>query len=323
MTDWPPRAFVMTAGIGRRLRPLTYVRAKPAVPVAGVPLISRILRLLHTQGLTEAVLNLHHRPETLAAIVGEGRDLGLTVRYSWEHPVLGSAGGPRRALPLVECDPFLIVNGDTLTNLNLRALWEAHRNSGALVTMALVPNPDPAKYGGVLVSDEGWVRGFCKAGHAERSYHFIGPQVAAHDAFRRVPYGEFAESVWGIYPPLIAERPHAIRAFLADASFLDIGTVEDYVTTTEIVAAAEGVDPWTPGRRVRVAATAHVARTIMWNDVSIGDGACVDDAVLTDGVAIPAGATYARCAIVRAEGRTPQGRERIEGDLLIAPLRAD
>ena len=61
------------------------------------------------------VLNLHHKPETLAALLGEGRDVGMRVRYSWEHPVLGSAGGPRRAMPLVGDDPFLIVNGDTLT----------------------------------------------------------------------------------------------------------------------------------------------------------------------------------------------------------------
>ena len=72
VTAWPPRTFVMTAGIGQRLRPLTYVRAKPAVPVAGVPLISRILRRLRDQGIGDVVLNLSHKPETLAALIGEG-----------------------------------------------------------------------------------------------------------------------------------------------------------------------------------------------------------------------------------------------------------
>jgi NDP-sugar pyrophosphorylase family protein len=310
----------MTAGIGQRLRPLTYVRAKPAVPVAGVPLISRILRLLSTQGVSEAVLNLHHRPETLAAIVGDGRDLGIAVRYSWEHPILGSAGGPRRALPLIEHDPFLLVNGDTLTNLNLRAMWDTHLSSGALVTMALVPNPDPTKYGGVIVDREGWVHGFRKPGHREPSYHFIGPQVAAHAVFARVPEGQLAESVWGIYPELIAERPRSVRAFISHASFLDIGTVADYVSTTAIVAAAEETDAWVPGRRVQVTASARVERSIVWNDVTIGEGAIVEDCVVADGVSIPAGASYRGCAIVRADGRVPYGRERIDGDLLIAPI---
>jgi NDP-sugar pyrophosphorylase family protein len=311
----------MTAGIGQRLRPLTYVRAKPAVPVAGVPLIGRILRLLHAHGVSEAVLNLHHRPETLAGLIGEGLDLGVAVRYSWEQPILGSAGGPRRALPLIEDDPFLIVNGDTLTNVNLHALWDTHVTSGAWVTMALVPNPEPAKYGGVLVDGEGWVRGFHKPGHTEPSYHFVGPQVASHAAFAPLPEGVHAESVWGIYQPLIAERPRSIRAFLCDASFLDIGTVSDYVRTTETVAAAERTDPWVPGKRVQVAASASVTRSIVWNDVTIGDGATIADAVLTDGVSIPPGASYSRCAIVRvAEGITPRGDERTDGDLLIAPI---
>jgi NDP-sugar pyrophosphorylase family protein len=296
------------------------VRAKPAVPVAGVPLISRILRLLHGHGVKEAVLNLHHRPETLAAILGEGRDLGVALRYSWEFPILGSAGGPRRALPLIQDDPFLLVNGDTLTNVNLRALWDEHRDSGALVTMALVANPDPQKYGGVLVDDDGWVLGFCKPGHKETSYHFIGPQVAAHEVFLRAPADQLAESVWGIYQPLIVERPRSIRAFISEASFLDIGTVADYMATTAIVASAEDTNPWIPGRRVQVATSARVIRTIIWNDVTIGEGAVLEDTVLADGVAIPAGTSYARCAIVRANGRTPQGNERIEGDLLIAPM---
>ena len=162
-----PPALVLTAGLGTRLRPLTYVRAKPAVPVNGHALVRRILLWLHGQGVREAVLNLHHRPETIAALVGDGADLGVRVRYSWEQPVLGSAGGPRHALRLLTdggLDRFLVVNGDTLSTMDLAAMLEAHAASGALVTMALIPNPRPDKYGGVLVSDGGHVTRFTRAG---------------------------------------------------------------------------------------------------------------------------------------------------------------
>jgi hypothetical protein len=99
-------ALVLTAGLGTRLDPLTRVRAKPAVPVAGEPLVRRIIRGLVAQSVTELVLNLHHLPATIAAVVGDGRDLGATVRYSWEQPViLGSAGGPALALPLINASP--------------------------------------------------------------------------------------------------------------------------------------------------------------------------------------------------------------------------
>ena len=139
-------ALVLTAGLGTRLRPLTYVRAKAAVPVNGEALARRVLRWLARQGIHQVVLNLHHHPASIAAAVGDGSDLGLQVRYSWEQPVLGSAGGPKHALPLLTdrtrggADTFLIVNGDTLTDVDVARVIDAHTRSGALVTMALVPN---------------------------------------------------------------------------------------------------------------------------------------------------------------------------------------
>src|SRR5204863_7872116 len=134
--------------LGTRLQPLTLVRAKPAIPVAGEPLIRRIVAWLAGQGVTELVLNLHHLPETVAAVTGDGSDLGARVRYSWEQPLLlGSAGGPRRALPIIGSQRFFLVNGDTLTDVDLQAMAGGHDASGALVTMALVANRKPHKYG--------------------------------------------------------------------------------------------------------------------------------------------------------------------------------
>jgi NDP-sugar pyrophosphorylase family protein len=299
---WPPRALVLTAGLGTRLRPLTYARAKAAVPVAGVPLAIRILRWLRSHDITEAVLNLHHRPETLTRIVGEGRELGMSVRYSWEQPILGSAGGPKRAIPLIERDPFLIVNGDTLTNVDLQRLWEEHHRSGAMVTMALVPNPAPEKYGGAVVDDEGWVTGFTRRGSSEPSFHFIGAQVTAHAAFAHAEMGVPSESVLGVYPIMMKERPRAVRAFISHASFLDIGTPRDYVDTNEIIARSEGVQPWMHGARVEIAPSARVSRSILWDDVTIDADAILEDCVVTDGVAIAAGAQFRRSAIVQVDG---------------------
>ena len=157
-------ALLLCAGLGTRLRPLSSVRAKPAVPVAGEPLVRRILRWLSANGVDDVVLNLHHLPETVCAVVGDGADLGLRARYSWENPVLGSAGGPRRALPLLGSDRFLVVNGDTLTDMALSGLVGEHDRSGALVTLVVVPNSAPDRYGGVLVDDEGAVTGFVGRG---------------------------------------------------------------------------------------------------------------------------------------------------------------
>src|SRR5437763_741929 len=139
----PLRGLVLTAGRGTRLQPLTRARAKAAAPVDGEPLARRAIRWLVGHGVRDLVLNLHHKPESIAAAVGDGGDLGARVRYSWESPILGSAGGPRHALPLIFDRPsplrgsggtFLIVNGDTLTDVDLPAMIEQHRRTGALVT---------------------------------------------------------------------------------------------------------------------------------------------------------------------------------------------
>ena len=187
-------ALVLTAGLGTRLRPLTDVRAKPAIPVAGVPMIRRIISWLAAHGVTDLVLNLHYRPETLTAVVGDGTDLSARVRYSWEPRILGSAGGPRQALPLVAADPFLVVNGDTIADVDLAGLAAAHDTSGAIVTLALVPNHEFHRYGGVLLDPQGRVTGFVNRGpSAEGSYHYIGVQVVQGAAFDAVAQGEAAD----------------------------------------------------------------------------------------------------------------------------------
>ncbi|HSK10291.1 MAG TPA: nucleotidyltransferase family protein, partial [Vicinamibacterales bacterium] len=185
MAGLPP-CLVLTAGFGTRLRPLTCLKAKPALPVAGDPLVTRILRWLAAAGVERFVLNLHHLPETIQAVVGDGSALGVEVRYSFEDPILGSAGGVRRALPLLAASRVLVANGDTLTDVDLHAMLAAHAASGALVTMALVPNEEPARYGGVLVDAAGAVTGFVPRGSAPPSWHFVGVQVLEAHALSTV-----------------------------------------------------------------------------------------------------------------------------------------
>jgi NDP-sugar pyrophosphorylase family protein len=224
---------VLTAGLGTRLRPLTDVRAKPAIPVAGTPMIRRIGAWLVSRGVDDLVLNLHHLPETLTACLGDGRDLGARVRYSWEQPVvLGSAGGPRRALPIIGATTFFIVNGDTLTDLSLAPVAAAHAATHALVTMALVPNRAPDRYGGVRMGEDGQISGFVSRGaQAVGSYHFIGVQIAESEVFADVKDGDVINSTRGVYDILIASQPGSIRGYLCEAAFWDIGTPEDYAAT--------------------------------------------------------------------------------------------
>lgn len=307
------RALVLTAGLGTRLRPLTLVRAKAAVPVDGEPLACRVIRWLVSRGITDLVLNLHHRPASITARIGDGADLGARVRYSWENPVLGSAGGPRHALPLLldaalsprggcgsprTSRTLLLVNGDTMTNVDLAALADCHRRTGALVTMALIPNPRPDKYGGVVI-DGDVVTGFTKRGSGIESFHFIGVQVIDPGVLQPLDDNVFVESVLGIYPGLMAASPGSIRGFISDASFHDIGTPADLLATSLDLAAADG-RPGAPrrGTRVHIDASATVERSLLWDDVVVRQGAALRECIVADGVTIESGESFERQAIV-------------------------
>jgi NDP-sugar pyrophosphorylase family protein len=291
--------------------------------VDGEPLARRTIRWLAGHGVRDLVVNLHHKPESIAAVLGDGRDLGARVRYSWESPVLGSAGGPRHALPLLldalapgARGTFILVNGDTLTDVDLPAMVEQHRRTGALVTMALIRNPRPDKYGGVLLDGGGAVTAFTRRRAAGRPalidvegpalsdvegpFHFIGPQIVEPEAFLPLEDGVPAESVLGVYPALMASRPGSVRGFVSAASFQDIGTPADLLQTSLDLAAADG-RPDRPrwGRDVRVAASASVTRSVLWDAVTVGAGAVLTECVVADGVHVPDGAVWTRCAIVR------------------------
>jgi NDP-sugar pyrophosphorylase family protein len=306
-------ALVLTAGLATRLRPLSLVRAKAALPVAGAPLILRILRSLAADGVTDAVLNLHHLPHTLTSVVGDGSALGLRVRYSWEVPVLGSAGGPARALPLLRgaegSSTFLIVNGDTLTDVSLPALLGDHRRSGALVTMAVVPNTEPAKYSGVGVAADGAFTGWVPRGSSEPSYHFIGVQAAEPAAFASVR-ADAPSDVRALYQALAGARPGAVRAFRTEAGFVDIGTPADYLATSLLVAEREGIDL---AAHATLQAGAYVERSVLWEDVVVGEGAMLRECVVTDGVRVPADTSWHGVTIRPARGDLAPGERRING----------
>jgi NDP-sugar pyrophosphorylase family protein len=297
LSSWP--VLVLTAGLATRLKPLSSVRAKAALPVAGEALVLRILRSLRAAGVTRVVLNLHHRADTITREVGDGSSLGLAVRYSWETEVLGSAGGPARALPLLEADRFLIVNGDTLADVDLAALTAQHVDTNALVTMAVV-DADP-RYNAILADDSGIVSGFKKSTPGTPgtlgTYHFIGVQAVNAAAFAGVSPAARSETVHGMYPSLIAQRPGNIRVMRTTAEFFDIGTPRDYLDTALTLAAREG-RPVDRGLNCSSAAGVELIDTILWSDVTIGTGASLERCVVADGVRVPAGARHVECSLV-------------------------
>jgi NDP-sugar pyrophosphorylase family protein len=298
--------MVLTAGLGTRLDPITRLVAKAAVPLGDSTLIEHILAGLARQDVRDVVLNLHHRPATIAAAAGDGSHLGLSVRYSWEQPLLGSAGGPRHALPLLASDPILIINGDTLCDVALAPMLDRHRASGADVTMAVVPNPRPDRYGGFVLGRGDDIVDVLPRGRSEGTWHFVGVQIASRAVFDELADGVPAETVSGIYRARMTHPAGRIRAYRVDAEFLDIGTPEDYLTTAL-------------GLRTDAASA---CRSVIWPDAHVAPDAALAGCIVAGKVSIPAGFRARNRVIVPASVARPDDDAEIAGDLALFPLRA-
>jgi len=294
--------LVLAAGLGSRLDPLTRVVAKPAVPLGDRTLIEHVLAWLRTQGAHEVVLNLHHRPATITSVVGDGAHLGLSVRYSWEEPLLGSAGGPRHALPLVETDTWLIVNGDTLCDVDLSAMIDGHRRSGADVTLAVVPNHSPDHYNGITIDSTDAVTGFVPRGRAQGSWHFVGVQIAAASVFAGLADGVPAETVAGIYKDLLITRPGTVRVWRVTGAFLDVGTPRDYLNAALHYGQAAP------------------RRSIIWPEATVEPGADLEECLVIGQTRVPAGFQARSAILAPAALARPGDQVEIRDDVAVFGL---
>jgi NDP-sugar pyrophosphorylase family protein len=301
-------AIVLTAGLGSRLDPLTRLVAKPAVPLGDSTLIEHVLTWLRSAGVSDVVLNLHHRPETLTSVLGDGAHLGMRIRYSWEDPILGSAGGPARAFTLLDSDRALIVNGDTLCAIDIAPMLARHQRTGASVTLAVIRNPAPTHYNGLLLDDEDRVRGRIPKGQATTAtWHFVGVQVVEAAAFASLDPAKPADTIPGLYLDMAAQHPGSVRAWRVDTPFVDVGTPRDYLRTA---LASAGVDH-APG----------ITNCVVWPEARIEPGVTIAHCVVAGPVTLPSGFAAQHSVIVPASVLRPGDPVTAAGDVAVFPLR--
>jgi len=151
--------MVLAAGLGTRLRPLTFDLAKPMVPVLNRPVMEHILRLLARHDFTETIANLHWFPELIEERFGDGTSCGVSLSYSKEEALLGTSGGVRNVADFLG-DEFLIISGDALTDLDLTAMREFHESHDGIATLATKRVTDTSQFGVAITDSEGRISGF-------------------------------------------------------------------------------------------------------------------------------------------------------------------
>lgn len=184
-------------------------------------------------------------------------------------------------------------------------MWDRHVSTGAQVTMALIPNPRPDRYGGVIVDANGGIVRFARRGTEPKSYHFIGVQIASAAVFAELTDGEYAESVTGVYPRLISRAPGSIRAYISDAQFDDVGTPRDYLETVLRVARRERAPDRLTGRGTRIDRSAVVTDSVLWDNVTVAASCRVTRCVIADGVCLAPGSSFADKSILRGANGEP------------------
>jgi mannose-1-phosphate guanylyltransferase len=153
------RAMVLAAGLGTRLRPITFDMPKPMVPVLNRPVMEHILRLLAKHEFAEVVANLHWFPDLITEHFGDGSGCGVSLTYSQEEQLLGTSGGVRKVADFLG-DSFLVISGDALTDLDLTAMREFHESHDGIATLATKRVEDTTQFGVAITDGEGRIGGF-------------------------------------------------------------------------------------------------------------------------------------------------------------------
>jgi mannose-1-phosphate guanylyltransferase/mannose-1-phosphate guanylyltransferase/phosphomannomutase len=213
--------MVLAAGLGTRLRPLTYEITKPMVPVLDRPVMEHIVDLLTRHGFEDVVANLHYFPDSIRHHFGE------RLHYRFEEELLGTAGGVRGCSAFFGDEPFLVISGDALTDIDVTALAERHRSAGGIATLAVKQVPDTREYGVILHDREGRVTGFQEKPAPEEALSNLGNcgiyvfDSSIFDYFPERPFVDWAQDVF----PVLLENDvpfhiHEVREYWNDIGSL-------------------------------------------------------------------------------------------------------
>ncbi len=302
------KAFVLGAGLGTRLQPLTGQLPKPLVPVFGRPLIEFAFEHLARAGVREFVVNTHHHAGEYGARFPDGRYRDLPVTFRHEPVLLETGGGIDNVADLLGGAPFVVYNGDILTDLPLAPLFEAHAASGRPVTLAL-RSAGPAAHvafdaAGGRVTD---IRGLCGTGDPG-ACQFTGIYACDPEFLGRLYHGQ-KHSVIPVFLELVGEGLLG-GALLDGGDWWDLGTREAYLDAHRAIArspfprylgadaeswqknasAGADIDPGAQvdaashvGDGARVGAGASLKNTIVWEGGKVQDGASLDRCVVRRG----------------------------------------
>jgi mannose-1-phosphate guanylyltransferase/phosphomannomutase len=332
----PLHGFVLAAGFGQRMLPITETVPKPLLPVGHIPLVGYALHLLRYHGITDVFLNLHHLGRSLREVLGDGADYGVHLTYSPEEEILGTGGGLKKIHEKLR-HTVVVVNSDTLIDVDLHAALAAHRRSGALATMVLREAPERGNFGQIEIDAQMRIVRILGQGpalDAHRSLMFTGVQIFEPRFLEYIPPGVHACIVRDGYCKALRHQ-EPLYAYVAEHYWADAGTPSSYLqANTDALMqtmALRHIDPLSGyamapkrdvaevvrmGTDVALGSTTHLQPPVLLGDhvrlgerttvgpgsilgsnVSVGKDASLSQCIVLDGARIEPGAQLSRMLV--------------------------
>jgi mannose-1-phosphate guanylyltransferase / phosphomannomutase len=317
----------MAGGEGTRLRPMTANQPKPMLPVANRPIMEHVLRLLKRHGFDETIVTVQFLAALVRNYFGDGEEFGMSLQYATEEMPLGTAGSVRNAEDALRDEPFLVISGDALTDMDLTAMVNFHKEKGALLTVGLARMPNPLEFGIVITQEDGRIQRFLEKptwGQVFSDTVNTGLYVMEPEVLAEVPPGEMVDWSGDVFPKLL-KRGAPLFGYVSDGYWEDVGTLESYMKAqadvldrrvqTDIagfevspgVWVAEGAEvdpdailtgPLCIGDYAKIEAGAHLREyTVIGSNVVVKEGAFLHRAVVHNNVYIGQGVTLRGCVI--------------------------
>jgi len=319
----------MAAGLGTRLRPLTYEVPKPMVPVVNRPIMEHILRLLPRHGFGDVIANLHWFPDTIRNRFGDGSALGIDLTYSFEEELMGTAGGVRNVSSFFGEDPFLVMAADALTDIDLTALVAAHNEKGGIATLAVKQVPNVSEFGVVITDADGRIQGFQEKPDPAEALSDLAScmiYVLEPEIFDYFPDKHAVDFALEVFPALL-ENDVPFYVDRIDSYWNDVGSLPEYIQgNLDVLEGAVGVEGAgtmlepAGGQEAEEVGEPGIDGAVLVGDgcdldpgarldgplvigdgASVGAGALVKRSVLLPGAQVPAGAIVAGSIYGRAD----------------------
>jgi mannose-1-phosphate guanylyltransferase len=314
------RAMVLAAGLGKRLRPLTFEIPKPLAPVANRPVMEHILELLAGQGFSEVIANTSHLGARIQERFGDGSALGVELTYSEEEELLGTAGGVRKAADFLtsgDDDSFLIISGDALTDIDLRAMRERHESHDGIATLAVKKVADTREYGVVIHGPDGRIEGFQEKPDPAEALSDLGNcgiYMFRREIFDHFPEEAFVDWAMDVFPRLLEGDVSFYVHEFADY-WNDIGSLDEYRQGNfdslaglvrlgvdgerEWTGDAEVAGPVLFGRDCEVGSGSWLhGPLVIGEGARIGTGVKLREAVVLPGAEVPPGTSLAGAIVL-------------------------